>query len=127
MMEPLLIVILAVTLIHFVADFMLQTHWMATNKSKSNKALSFHILVYMGALFIGAGVLMGFLGTFTFSALVLFVLINGCAHFLTDHITSRATSALWAQEKTHDFFVVIGLDQVLHYLVLFTTAAVFLL
>ena len=35
---------------HWVADFVLQTHWQASNKSKNNVALSRHVLVYTGVL-----------------------------------------------------------------------------
>ena len=36
-------------------------------------------------------------------------------HWLTDYFTSRLTSKLYKEERYHDFFVMIGFDQVLHY------------
>jgi hypothetical protein len=50
-----------------------------------------------------------------------FIPLNALAHFLTDWVTSRATSALYKEERYHDFFVVIGFDQLLHYVTLFGT------
>lgn len=92
--------------IHWVADFMLQTRWMATNKSKSNLALGMHILVYMIPL-----TLFGWL----------FALVNGVLHFIVDYFTSRATSYLWKKQEIHLFFIVIGLDQLLHTICLLYT------
>ena len=91
---------------HFVADFVLQTHTMAVNKSTSNKWLASHVGVY--TLF------------FVFIAILSpvitlgYVLVNGVLHFITDYFTSRATTRLWKEERVHDFFVVIGFDQALH-------------
>lgn len=88
---------------HFVADFVLQSDWMAINKSKNWTALLTHAFVY-SLCFIWLG-LYFFLLTFIF-------------HTITDAVTSRITSALWKQGKRHWFFVVIGLDQLIHYLTL---------
>ena len=49
------------------------------------------------------------------------VLLNLPAHFITDGITSRMTTWLYNKGERHWFFVVIGLDQFLHYVVLFLT------
>jgi hypothetical protein len=92
--------------VHFVADFVLQTDWMALNKSTRWWPLTVHILVYSACL-IPFG--------------LLFALVNGCAHFVTDAVSSRATSYLWGLKKRHLFFVVIGLDQLAHYAILFWT------
>jgi hypothetical protein len=92
----LLLVLLSV---HFVGDFVLQTNWQAQNKSKNWEALGRHVLVYslcfawLGANFVVA--------TFVF-------------HFLTDAVTSRINSKLWAEKRVHGFFVGVGADQLIH-------------
>jgi len=89
--------------LHFLADFVAQNDWMAINKSQSFKALGLHSLVY-SFCFLGFG--LGFM---------LWMLLT---HLIIDGITSRVTSYYWKQEKRHEFFVVIGFDQLLHNLVL---------
>lgn len=92
---------------HFFADFVFQSHWMATNKSKSLKALSAHVAVYTACLLLLFG--------WKFAA------INGALHFITDFFTSKRTTKLWKQERWHDFFVTIGFDQGIHLWTLFLT------
>ncbi len=100
---------------HFVADFVLQSHAMATNKSSSNRWLSKHIAVYtLGLLAVVA------IGHAMRWAL-LYALVNGLAHFVTDWISSRITKKLWAKQRVHDFFVVIGADQAVHLTTLLLT------
>lgn len=108
---------------HFVGDFLLQSDQMALNKSKSDRWLLLHVLVY-SACFLPWG--------WRF-ALVTFVL-----HLLTDFVTSRITSRLWffkpvgisnpprlyapcVPNYRHWFFVAIGADQLLHYVALALT------
>lgn len=91
--------LLTILFLHFIADFICQSDWMAKNKSSSNKALALHILVYSAIMS-----LVGFK----------FALINGALHFIVDYVTSRITKKLWQQQRVHDFFVVIGFDQFLH-------------
>ncbi len=105
---------------HFVGDFILQSNWMAINKSKDWTALTCHVTVYsLCFLFWG----------------VPFALVTGALHWLTDFVTSRITSKLWFIDsmvplttikgetrfsgvfndvKRHWFFVCIGLDQLIH-------------
>lgn len=92
--------------VHWVADFIMQTRWMATNKSTSNLALGTHILVYM--------IPMSIFGVY-------FAIVNGILHFIVDYFTSRGTSYLWKKKETHMFFILIGLDQFLHMVCLLYT------
>lgn len=92
--------------VHWVADFIMQTRWMATNKSSSNLALGTHILVYM--------IPMSMFGLY-------FAIVNGILHFIVDYFTSRGTSYLWKKKETHMFFILIGLDQFLHMVCLLYT------
>lgn len=121
--------------LHFVGDFLLQSDWMALNKSKSWDALLMHALVYVVPFTVW------FMLTNDSPAAVKFLAVTLVAHFLTDAVTSRWTSRLWFIETTmagsmtrypndestramtyfvdvkptrHWFFVVIGLDQLLH-------------
>jgi hypothetical protein len=116
---------------HFVGDFLLQSDWMATNKSKHWDVLAIHATVY-SLCFAPWG--------FTF------LLVTLVTHFATDAVTSRITARLWFLDlyprvgliashgaypfyariipnRRHWFFVFIGLDQLLHYIALAWTLA----
>jgi membrane-bound metal-dependent hydrolase YbcI (DUF457 family) len=104
---------------HYVADFLLQTEWMASNKSKANKPLLVHVSIYsVCLLFLG----LLEVGATGFNKALMFALINGIAHFGTDYVTSRVMSYLWQRSNVRGFFAVLGFDQMSHYLVLFTSA-----
>ena len=105
-MNECLIIYLLFT--HWVADFVFQSDWQAQNKSKNNKALGLHCLIY------GVTVATMTLNPF-------FGLINGLIHFPVDYITSRINSKLWAEKKVHYFFVSVGWDQFLHFCTLILT------
>ena len=103
-------------LIHFLADFALQTHNQATKKSSSNWYLFLHVGTYS---------LVWFLATFAYTNDDLFALsfasITFVAHFITDYITSRMSKQFFDNQDFHNGFVVIGFDQLLHYIQLFAT------
>ncbi len=107
----------ALLAVHWFGDFVLQTHWQATNKSKNWNALFRHVFTYTVVLFFATpfifpqGVYWGWF---------LFVTINGSLHFVTDAVTSRITSKLYAKGDIHNFFVAVGFDQLIHQ---FTLAA----
>lgn len=101
---------------HWVADFVLQTHWQASNKSKRNDALALHVTTYMAVLLVTSLTLFG-----NSEIVIWFVLINAVMHFLTDWCTSRATAKLYAKQDWHNFFVVVGFDQLIHQLTLAVT------
>jgi hypothetical protein len=90
--------------IHFIADFLFQSDWMAVNKSKNSllglSAMATHISIYTMTLMVVYG--------------VQFAITQGILHLVTDMVTSRATSYLWVKGYRHWFFVVIGLDQAIH-------------
>ena len=101
--------LLALLTTHFIADFVLQSDWMAQNKSKRWDALVAHVGVY----------------TLTYLPLALywwgnspaalqFLVVTFVLHFFTDAITSRINSRLWAAKRVHAFFVGIGADQLSH-------------
>lgn len=121
--------ILLLGLAHWVADFVLQTNWMAINKSKNTPegyvALSMHCTIY-GLSFLWMG--------------LEFATITGVLHTITDFFTSRLTSKFWFITAGHSvsmladgsgeaecesylvidwvkrsyFFWMLGLDQFIH-------------
>lgn len=92
---------------HWLADFVLQTGWQAQNKSKRLDALARHVATYTAVLTAVSIVLFGAAG-------VLFALANGILHFATDFFTSRWSARLYAKQDWHNFFVVVGFDQLIH-------------
>lgn len=104
----MLIDILIIVWMHFIADFVLQSDKVARGKSSSNKILVKHVCLYSIPFF-----------WFGWQ----FAVINAVAHFATDWITSRITKRLWANSEVHWFFVVIGLDQAIHFTTLIGTYA----
>ena len=128
---------------HFVGDFLLQSDWMALNKSKRWDALALHVVAYILALYavLASSALLGAWSNphASFDDHWFYV-VNAALHFITDAITGRITSRLWflpqvgqgmrpewiqveVKSTRHWFFVVIGADQVLHYAALFLTAS----
>ncbi len=100
-------VLLLILAIHFIADFIFQTSNQAKNKSSSNKALLEHTFIYS----------ICFLPFFGLA----FVVITMILHTITDYISSRITKKLWERKEVHNFFVIIGLDQLLHTVALIYT------
>lgn len=139
--------------VHWVADFILQTHWQASNKSKRLDALARHVGTYTLALFVLSNAVLWNVPTLW---VVAFALVNGALHFGTDYLTSRWTSRLFAPamgdthramnyfesygvapdetqcrimgikpaQHWHDFFVAIGFDQLIHQATLMATMIV---
>jgi hypothetical protein len=128
--------IFAIIIIHWIADFVLQTDKQAKGKSKNWNDLLSHTLTYSFVwLFIGGCIYlnqfkpyniewnkaMNSYWSYWIPRGLLFVLITFIAHTITDYFTSRLNSRLWAEGKVHNFFVSVGADQVYHYIQLFLT------
>lgn len=110
--------LLALLVVHFVGDFVLQTHWQASNKSKRLDALIRHIGGYTAALWVGAWVIF----PQPVKLVLAFVVVNSLAHFCQDYLTSRWSSRYFGD--WHNFFQVIGFDQLLHFITFAATMAV---
>ena len=108
-------VIFGIIILHWIADFIMQTDKEAQNKSTSFKWLLSHTVRY-SVIWMAAGI-----PIFGVKYAVLFGVITFITHTLTDFITSKITKYFWEKEKVHNFFIVIGFDQVLHYIQLFLT------
>lgn len=113
-----LIEILSILLIHWIADFVCQTDWQATNKSKEWLPLLSHTITYNMVFAIPLIFYMIFTQNYM---MAWFPVITFICHTATDYFTSRINSKLWAEKKVHYFFVSIGFDQWLHYVQLFLT------
>lgn len=96
----MVLTIISLVWLHFGADFLLQNDWMALNKSRDSRILTVHVLVYALPFVILFGWRYG--------------LVNFGLHWITDFLSSRATSALYRRKENHWFFAVVGLDQAIH-------------
>ena len=103
---------------HWIADYVLQTHWQASNKSSNNEALTRHVAVYAASISVMSVMVFG-LGYG-----ILFVAVNAVLHWCTDYGTSRWSARLFGRDW-HDFFVVLGLDQLIHQFTIAGTLAGF--
>lgn len=120
-----LIEIFSILLIHWFADFVMQTDKQAKGKSNNWNDLISHTLTYsliwLIPLFIVvfSGYTREEVGWSQW--MLLFIPITFIFHTITDYFTSRLNSRLWFEGKVHNFFVSVGFDQVLHYIQLFLT------
>lgn len=112
--------IFCILAIHWVADFVLQTHEQAINKSSKNSALLEHTVTYSFVWYFAAVCYATInLGTYNPWNLHTFVGITFVAHTVTDWFTSRWCKYYFSRQNYHNGFVVVGIDQILHYIQLF--------
>lgn len=107
---------------HWMGDFVLQTEWMAINKSKLWRALTAHVAMYSAVLAVLAFALAP-----SWQVALQFIGVNAALHFVTDAVTSRVSSYFWDKNDLRFFFVTLGLDQFLHFVALYATWRHFLL
>lgn len=108
----MLLFFIYILFVHWIADFVCQSRWMADGKSKRLGPLFAHVCVYASVLFVG---LIGFEDAFKYAV------FNGLIHLMIDFITSRASSFFFQRKNIYATFVVIGFDQFLHALSLAIT------
>lgn len=109
-------VLMQILIIHFLADFALQTHEQATKKSTDNIFLVYHVGTYSLCWLFASMVI--FPATYR---CIPFAMITFICHFITDWITSRINKTFFDKQNYHDGFVGVGYDQVFHYTQLILT------
>lgn len=118
-------VLFGILVIHWFADFVLQSDEDAKNKSTNILNLTSHVFQYslvwgiLSVLYWGYFVLLN--STLANTTVLLFGPITFMCHFATDYYTSKANKMLYDSGNTHGFFVSIGFDQLLHYIQLILT------
>jgi hypothetical protein len=105
-----------ILVIHFLADFALQTHEQAQKKSESNKWLTYHVTTYSVTWLVSM-----LFFTNSIPLAISFACITFLCHWATDWATSRIGKPFWKNNDFHNGFVVVGADQVLHYIQLIYT------
>lgn len=121
--DSIIMILSGIFILHFFGDFVFQTDRMAVNKSSSMSTLTQHVLVYTFTLIFMAFWMLPFITVPSVlpAKCVLWAAINGIIHFGVDLITSRAAKLEWERGDKHMFFVIIGLDQLVHLITLFGT------
>jgi hypothetical protein len=107
-------------IVHWIADFVLQSEVMGKNKSKSNYYLTMHVTIYSITTILMW--YLAFLCIGIYVTGVTYLVVFGSIfslHWVTDYVTSRVTGYYWLEKNIHNFFTMIGFDQVLHYFQLF--------
>lgn len=116
----------AILVIHWVADFVMQTDEESKKKSTSWFFLLKHTFTYSIVWMLPACVIFGLMNrtettAWYVSHTLFFVMITFMSHTVTDYFTSRLNSRLWEKGDVHNFFVSIGFDQILHYIQILLT------
>lgn len=131
-MSDQLLIFSFLLIIHWFADFKFQSHRVAVTKSRDNLALVEHVAFYIGTFiyFFAMVWILLYLGGVnpqravlfqSYTALASFLVANFILHFCTDYVTSRMSSFRWKEQRWHDFFEVIGCDQLIHQMSLAVT------
>lgn len=121
--------ILIIIFVHWVADFIMQDERWALGKSKNWFDLLSHTVTYSLIWVFPMYWLFSFTKPPAYAILATlgFVYVTFVCHTLTDYVTSRIVRKKFAAKEygspipNFGGFTVIGFDQVLHYIQLFTT------
>ena len=113
------LLILFILLVHWFADFVLQTEDEARRKSYDNRKLLEHTVTY-SIIWLWVSLWLGLICDLP-KTVIWFAPITFVCHTVTDYFTSRVNKRLWMKNDSHAFFVSVGFDQLLHYVQLFLT------
>jgi hypothetical protein len=127
---------LIIIIVHYIADFMFQTEKMATTKSENIDSLIKHGLVYTFVFFIAFSLWCAYNNHIThLNAYELgltlkvfwFFPITFVFHVIVDFFTSKIVKRKFENKSYYTglpnfgVFSIIGMDQVIHYIILFAT------
>ena len=121
-MIPITILLLYL-LLHWYADFVCQTDKQAKSKSSNNLQLLAHtgtyglIVTYFTYILYWTN---HFGAQYWYTPLI-FGVIQFVTHTVIDWITSRINKKLWENKLVHEFFVMVGFDQLIDYAIMFGT------
>lgn len=112
-------IVMAILLAHYLGDFVMQSHWMASNKSRSTMALLSHVVVYTLVVCVVLMFATSLCEDYLREPDVMyafgnFAILTFASHLVVDYATAPVNSALYKSEAHHEFFVVVGADQVVH-------------
>lgn len=79
-----------IPIIHWIADFIVQTRWQVNNKSKNNKVLLAHTTTYSLCWLV-------FMPWYGFWNTIIFIAITFVTHTIIDYFTSRGTAYCWSK------------------------------
>lgn len=99
--------ILTIVVLHFIADWLLQSRNTAERKSEDVSVLLLHCFVYGLPFMIFVSPIYG--------------AINLWLHFVVDYVTSRINKHYYTTKQMKKFWNMIGFDQTIHFVILFTT------
>jgi hypothetical protein len=106
-------ILLFVLVAHWYGDFLLQSDWMARNKSRDVGVLFLHVLTYTSAITVTA-VCLFIVFSGPLQVAIAWGVWNGVAHGIVDFFTSRASARYFSAGDNHNGFVVVGFDQLAH-------------
>jgi len=118
-----MVIFILMLIFHWIADFVLQSDRMAKSKSTDNKILAEHVLIYSLTMtcWFACTLLILESELMRWFMIIPFFIITFITHFLTDKVTSKINATLFAENRIHDLFVNIGLDQTIHIVTLTIT------
>lgn len=109
-----------ILIIHFLGDFVLQTNQQAQGKGEGsnlwNKWLAYHVGTYTMVWSLVYWILPIDPQITSVWGWITFIILIGVPHYLTDWCTSRIGKPFWKSGDLHNGFVVVGFDQVIHYI-----------
>ena len=124
-----LLIIFVVLFGHWLSDFVLQKNKQKPTRSKKLrdkiekllKHLLPHTLIYSCILtvFIGGLYLLNVFGQHCIWNIGIFFIVTYITHFITDFTVTMINQEYLRKNKRHQYFVSIGLDQLIHYFILF--------
>lgn len=107
---------------HYITDFIIQSEEQAKEKSYDSLILLEYCIEYALVMSVMTGIYSLFINGWNDVSywIVTSFICYLVTHFYIDFSTSRISSKYFKEKEAHMGFVILGLDQLIHYLVIFT-------